>query len=164
MKSNQPPARRSPRGPPPPGWTPAPRPTPPPRRVGAPRHMQRLELRGPGWGWGAGAQRGRELPRPVTHRPPPPAAAGEGAGLRAPAGSAEHPARGINNNVIKSLPESLAGQRATAAGNWLCLEPAPRLPRVPRVPEGTPRCRSPALPASSSGSSPLSASIPHSTK
>lgn len=37
--------------------------------------------------------------------------------LQAPAGSAEHPARGINNNVIKPLPESLAGQPESAAGS-----------------------------------------------
>lgn len=74
--------------------------------------------------------------RPVTHRPPPRAAAGEGAGApgwgralgadpdtaphplfltprpsgksprRAPAGSAAHPARGINNNVINRRPRA----------------------------------------------------------
>lgn len=67
-------------------------------------------------------------PVPVINNPAPGRQKPEAGALSGatPAGSAAHPARGINNNVIKSPPGRRSGWRAGAAGSRLCLEPASR--------------------------------------
>lgn len=98
-----------------------------------------------GGGWNTrDRSKAGELMRRVTHWPPPRAATGEGTGVpigalpsgsppplsprplitpeaktrggAVSAGSGAHPTHGINNNVIKSLPERPSGWETGAAG------------------------------------------------